>query len=268
MVKRWLWATATVSAALAVHGALRGHLRRAAAAALTAVLLATATRQHSRGTTVTSGGRPARYPKQYVARKATVQPIDGDLEKAVWSSVPWSEDFVEIRGGGAPTSAKPTKWEATRVKMLWDDEYLYIGAMMDVDAGNELIAKFKERNSPIFHTDSDFEVFLDPAGCCHGYKELEINALNTASERFWSHERHQKRTAGCGFSPDLQPAIAADFLQVRSQGGVCWSRFDVDLELPNVQQGCQQLGGGWHEDHGCQEVTNLHFFSQSHGTYL
>ena len=53
-----------------------------------------------------------------------------------------------------------------------------------------------------------------------------------------------------------------------SQGGVCWSRFDVDLELPNVQQGCQQLGGGWHEDHGCQEVTNLHFFSQSHGTYL
>ena len=68
MVKRWLWATATVSAALAVHGALRGHLRRAAAAALTAVLLATATRQHSRGTTVTSGGRPARYPKQYVAR--------------------------------------------------------------------------------------------------------------------------------------------------------------------------------------------------------
>ena len=53
-----------------------------------------------------------------------------------------------------------------------------------------------------------------------------------------------------------------------SQGGVCWSRFDVDLELPNVQQGCQQLGGGWHEDHGCQEVTNLHLFSQSHGTYL
>ena len=33
------------------------------------------------------------------------------LAKAVWSSVPWSEDFVEIRGGDAPTSAKPTKWE-------------------------------------------------------------------------------------------------------------------------------------------------------------
>ena len=33
------------------------------------------------------------------------------LTKAVWSLVPWSEDFVEIRGGDAPTSAKPTKWE-------------------------------------------------------------------------------------------------------------------------------------------------------------
>eukprot|EP00913_Durusdinium_trenchii_P017538 g16479.t1 len=120
-----------------------------------------------------------RYPKQYVARRGTVAPIDGDLEKAVWRLAPWSEPFSEIRGPDAPKGTQPRPEEATRVKMLWDDEYLYIAAVMDVDAGNELVALFKERNSPIFHTDSDFEVFLDPAGCCHGYKELEINALNT-----------------------------------------------------------------------------------------
>eukprot|EP00435_Cladocopium_sp_Y103_P011353 s1838_g2.t4 len=177
MVKGWLRATAALSAALALQGALRGRLGRAAAAAgLTAVLLAwSAKPRRSR-----VAQRPRRYPKQYVARKATVLPIDGDLTKAVWQLAPWSDPFVEIRGEDAPKGTKPSQWETTRVKMLWDDEYLYIAAMMDVDAGNELVAKFKERNSPIFHTDSDFEVFLDPAGCCHGYKDLEINALNTA----------------------------------------------------------------------------------------
>lgn len=105
--------------------------------------------------------------------------IDGDLEKAVWQSVPWSAEFKEIRGPDAPPGTKPSPWQATKVKMLWDDEFLYIAAVLDVDAGNQIVAKFKERNSPIFHTDSDFEVFLDPAGCCHGYKELEMNALNT-----------------------------------------------------------------------------------------
>uniref|UniRef100_A0A7S2MPL8 Carbohydrate-binding domain-containing protein n=1 Tax=Zooxanthella nutricula TaxID=1333877 RepID=A0A7S2MPL8_9DINO len=65
------------------------------------------------------------------------------------------------------------------MKMMWDDEYLYVAAVMDFPVGDELVAKFTERNSPIFHTDSDFEVFIDPAGCCHGYKELELNAINT-----------------------------------------------------------------------------------------
>ncbi|CAL1126328.1 unnamed protein product [Cladocopium goreaui] len=176
MVKAWLRATAALSAALALQGALRGRLGRAAAAAgLTAVLLAWSAKPRR----ARIPQLPRRYPKQYVARKATVVPIDGDLTKAVWQLAPWSDPFVEIRGEDAPKGTKPSQWETTRVKMLWDDEYLYIAAMMDVDAGNELVAKFKERNSPIFHTDSDFEVFLDPAGCCHGYKELEINALNT-----------------------------------------------------------------------------------------
>ena len=40
-------------------------------------------------------------------------------------------------------------------------------------------AHFTERNSPIFQKDSDFEVFVDPLGSCHGYKEYEVNALNT-----------------------------------------------------------------------------------------
>jgi hypothetical protein len=62
------------------------------------------------------------------------------------------------------------------MKMLWDDEYLYIGAVLSSDL--PVVAEFTERNSPIFQRDSDFEVFVDAAGSCHGYKELEVNAMN------------------------------------------------------------------------------------------
>ena len=60
--------------------------------------------------------------------------------------------------------------------MCWDDDYLYIAALVESD--REVIAEFTERNSPIFQKDSDFEVFVDPGGSCHAYKELELNANN------------------------------------------------------------------------------------------
>ena len=63
--------------------------------------------------------------------------------------------------------------------MLWDDEFLYIGALLEYDDSLGIVATLTERNSPIFHADSDFEVFVDAAGSCHHYKELELNALNT-----------------------------------------------------------------------------------------
>lgn len=53
----------------------------------------------------------------------------------------------------------------------------YIAALIESDF--EVVASFTERNAPIYQQDSDFECFVDPSGCCHQYKELEMNALNT-----------------------------------------------------------------------------------------
>jgi hypothetical protein len=61
--------------------------------------------------------------------------------------------------------------------MMWDDQYLYIGGLLESDFTT--VATYTERNSPIFQEDSDFEVFVDPLGSCHDYKEYEVNALNT-----------------------------------------------------------------------------------------
>ena len=103
--------------------------------------------------------------------------IDGNLDKPEWAAAPWSTPFDEIRGqDDAPDGSRPTLACRTRMKMLWDAEYLYIAAMIESDF--QVVATFTERNSPIHQQDSDFEVFIDADGSCHNYKELEVSPTN------------------------------------------------------------------------------------------
>jgi hypothetical protein len=69
----------------------------------------------------------------------------------------------------------------TRFKALYDDDYLYIAALLHPPDAFDLptVATFTKRNSPIYQVDSDFEVFIDVFGTNFDYKELEVNALNT-----------------------------------------------------------------------------------------
>ena len=111
------------------------------------------------------------HPKGYVCYRTTSPiTIDGALADAAWDAAPWTDAFVDIEGDKQP---KPRF--RTRVKMLWDDEALYIAAELEEP---HVWATLTEHDSVIFH-DNDFEVFLDPDGDNHLYGELELNALNT-----------------------------------------------------------------------------------------
>jgi hypothetical protein len=44
------------------------------------------------------------------------------------------------------------------MKMLWDDDALYVGAWLEEP---QVVATLTEKNSVIFH-DNDFEVFINP----------------------------------------------------------------------------------------------------------
>jgi WD40 repeat protein/serine/threonine protein kinase len=111
-------------------------------------------------------------PKGYVAyRAAAAIVMDGKLDDDAWQAAPWTDDFVDIEGD---LRIKPRF--RTRVKMLWDDDYLYIGAELEEPHVQGTITK---RDSYIFHEDNDFEVFINPDGNNHNYAELEMNALNT-----------------------------------------------------------------------------------------
>jgi hypothetical protein len=66
------------------------------------------------------------------------------------------------------------------VKMLWDDDYFYVGAFLEEP---NVWATLTEPDSLIY-MDNDFEVFIDPDGDTHNYYELEINALSTVWDLF------------------------------------------------------------------------------------
>ncbi|HJZ54975.1 MAG TPA: carbohydrate-binding family 9-like protein, partial [Gemmataceae bacterium] len=114
---------------------------------------------------------PFPHPKGYVCHRAAAPPlIDGALTDEAWADAPWTDPFVDIEG-----DRKPAPRYRTRVKMIWDDEALYIGAELEEP---HVWATLTDHDAVIFH-DPDFEVFLDPDGDNHLYAELELNALNT-----------------------------------------------------------------------------------------
>lgn len=115
-------------------------------------------------------------PEGYLCRRAPgPMVVDGKIEEKEWSGAAWTNDFVDIEG-----AAKPKPSSRTRVKMLWDDENLYIAAEMEEP---QVWATLVKHDSVIFN-DPDFEVFLDPDGDTHEYGEFEMNALNTTWDLF------------------------------------------------------------------------------------
>lgn len=99
--------------------------------------------------------------------------IDGTLTDSAWDLAPWTNYFQDIEG-----AKKNTPRYSSRVKLLWDDTYLYVGGSFEEP---QVWAKLAEKNSIVFY-DNDFEVFIDPDGDNHNYYEFEINALNTIWE--------------------------------------------------------------------------------------
>lgn len=107
-------------------------------------------------------------PDGYVCyRTAGKLKIDGKLDEDSWKKAQPTSAFVDISGEGFP---KP-KYE-THAKMLWDDEYLYIGAVLQEE---DIKARLTRRDTIIYY-DNDFEVFIDPDGDGHHYFEIETNA--------------------------------------------------------------------------------------------
>lgn len=107
-------------------------------------------------------------PRHYVCYRTTEKmKIDGKLNEKAWAKAAQTESFVDISGEGFPKPAYDTK-----ARMLWDDEYLYVSAVLEEP---NIVANLTQRDTIIYH-DNDFEVFIDPTGDGQTYFEIENNA--------------------------------------------------------------------------------------------
>jgi hypothetical protein len=115
-------------------------------------------------------------PKSYTIYK-TSSPltIDGKADEEIWNQVEWTDLFLDIEG-----DINPNPYYDTRVKMLWDDEYIYFYAYMEEE---HVWGDITERDAVIFYN-NDFEVFIKPNQYQPYYGEFEVNALGTLWELF------------------------------------------------------------------------------------
>ena len=112
--------------------------------------------------------------------------LDGKLDDAAWNApdVVWtSTPFVDItRHNTSQLNSVPSNFQA-RAKIRWDDNFLYIGAELNEPF---IVANITGHNGkdPPYH-DNDFEVFVDPSGSTHYYKEYEMSARNATCDVLW-----------------------------------------------------------------------------------
>lgn len=149
--------------------------------------------------------------------------IDGRMEEAVWENTEWIDDFVGIEGD----SGQPAEY-ATRVKMLWDDDYLYIGAELDEQ---HIWATMTERDSPL-HRNNAFEIFIDPDGDTHNYIEFQINALGTVNDLYLTEPyRDGGRSIGDWNLLDYKSAVSTDGeINTPQPGGD--NKWTLEIALP------------------------------------
>lgn len=115
-------------------------------------------------------------PQTYVVYQ-TSEPIsiDGKANEPAWSKAGCTAQFIDIEGDLKP---KPTY--ATRLKMLWDKQGLYLFAELEEP---DVWAYYQQHDQIVYH-ENDFEIFIDPDRDSRNYFEFEVNAANTLFDLF------------------------------------------------------------------------------------
>jgi hypothetical protein len=164
-------------------------------------------------------------PARYTCYRA-VEPIqiDGKLDEPSWIAAPTSAPFVDIVTGDPA-------WFDTRVRVLWDDKYLYFGFSAEE---TDVWGTLTERDSKIWE-ENDLEVFIAGENI---YYELEINALNTVYEALWIWKSELKPGSRFYGHPEFNPTTQRTMV-LDGVGGHVHPRGErwgfLDWDLPGLQ---------------------------------
>lgn len=95
--------------------------------------------------------------------------IDGRLDEDAWWVARSTGTFAEM------FRTKDAARFLTRVRVLWDDDNLYVGFYARDD---DLFATNRSHDAPLWEEEV-LEVYIDPDGDGRDYAEIEVNALGT-----------------------------------------------------------------------------------------
>lgn len=112
------------------------------------------------------------YP---VTRASAAPVIDGRLDDAVWRSAVVQHMVEHDKGGPAPLE--------TTVRLLWDDDYLYIGFY---GADKDVWTTFTEDDTNLWEQEV-FESFIAPQSVGWTYYEINISPRNNLVDLFVTH---------------------------------------------------------------------------------
>lgn len=148
--------------------------------------------------------------------------IDGKADDPAWSSAPWSASFVDIEG---ESKKKPTY--DTKLKMLYDDQALYVFAQLEEP---HIWGDITDHDAIIYHN-NDFEVFLKPEVHADHYYEIEINVLNTLFDLMMPKPYRYGGTAQIHWdTKEIHSAIAHQgSVNNPSDSDDCWT---VEMKIP------------------------------------
>ena len=102
--------------------------------------------------------------------------IDGKLSEASWQDAPACSDFLKY-GTTASSIAKTT------VKILYDDNSLYLGIRCEDSLIAEMVNKEAPRDGGIYQSDC-VEIMLDPAVTKERYYHFMVNALSNQYDAY------------------------------------------------------------------------------------
>lgn len=156
--------------------------------------------------------------------------VDGNLDELSWQKAQ-PINLVENVEGGKPK-------QVTIAKMLWDDQYLYMGFYCE---DKDIWATISERDGNLWDEEV-VEAFIDPDSDEISYVEIEVNPLNNVVDLFVLN-RSNRETMKTLFDWDsrLISAVKVDGV-VNSRKGTDrswtveiafpWSDFDDAPNLP------------------------------------
>ncbi|BFZ07100.1 hypothetical protein BsWGS_10139 [Bradybaena similaris] len=115
------------------------------------------------------------YPRTYVVYKLNGETVDldGRLEEKAWTSVAWSEAFVDIQGRGIDKPRLETK-----VKLRYDDNFLFVGVLLEEP---DVWANVTLHDGTVYQ-DNSFQLLVDTRQSNVNYKEITVNARGTVSD--------------------------------------------------------------------------------------